>query len=201
MICAVVGQSARLYDAGLAALADAIRTNYNVPVSWAAPFHVLIPYATAMWWLASCTACFMTGRRADQVLPASAEAFGDLRSGLGKDGGGQVEQQRAVQGRGQLGGQDVQVGGAEAHLPEQEPDVFPRHGRLRSGWYPLPAVQCGACDIAVPDQEVDPGPAVGDQPVRFDLKYGMPGLTHDQLMANIELYGRQVIPRVCELLS
>jgi alkanesulfonate monooxygenase SsuD/methylene tetrahydromethanopterin reductase-like flavin-dependent oxidoreductase (luciferase family) len=36
---------------------------------------------------------------------------------------------------------------------------------------------------------------------RFDLKYGMPGLTHDQLMANIELYGRQVIPRVRELLS
>ena len=36
---------------------------------------------------------------------------------------------------------------------------------------------------------------------RFDLKYGMPGLTHDQLMSNIELYGRQVIPRVRELLS
>ena len=25
---------------------------------------------------------------------------------------------------------------------------------------------------------------------RFDLKYGMPGLTHDQLMTNIELYGQ-----------
>ena len=36
---------------------------------------------------------------------------------------------------------------------------------------------------------------------RFDLKYGMPGLTHDQLMTNIELYGRRVIPRVRELLS
>jgi alkanesulfonate monooxygenase SsuD/methylene tetrahydromethanopterin reductase-like flavin-dependent oxidoreductase (luciferase family) len=36
---------------------------------------------------------------------------------------------------------------------------------------------------------------------RFDLKYGMPGLTHDQLMTNIELYGGQVIPRVRELLS
>ena len=36
---------------------------------------------------------------------------------------------------------------------------------------------------------------------RFDLKYGMPGLTHDQLMTNIELYGSQVIPRVRELLS
>ena len=36
---------------------------------------------------------------------------------------------------------------------------------------------------------------------RFDLKYGMPGLTQDQLMTNIELYGRQVIPRVRELLS
>jgi hypothetical protein len=29
----------------------------------------------------------------------------------------------------------------------------------------------------------------------------MPGLTHDQLMTNIELYGRQVIPRVRELLG
>ena len=36
---------------------------------------------------------------------------------------------------------------------------------------------------------------------RFDLKYGMPGLTHDQLMTCIELYGRQVIPRVRELLG
>ena len=185
--------------------------------------------------------------------------------------------------------------------------MFPRHGRLRSGWYPLPAVQCGACDLAVPDQEVDPGAAIGDQAVqrrgarakrrgpartcswksrssssssawkiparvpnraehrslaqacafgqpvhgqlagplpgdhlarrdqqkppvaggvgalyvgspetvaqkiatnlralgatRFELKYGMPGLTHDQLMTNTELYGRQVVPRVRELLS
>jgi hypothetical protein len=29
----------------------------------------------------------------------------------------------------------------------------------------------------------------------------MPGLTHDQLMTNIELYGHQVIPRVRDLLS
>jgi probable LLM family oxidoreductase len=36
---------------------------------------------------------------------------------------------------------------------------------------------------------------------RFDLKYGMPGMTHDQLMSNIDLYGRQVIPRVRELLA
>jgi alkanesulfonate monooxygenase SsuD/methylene tetrahydromethanopterin reductase-like flavin-dependent oxidoreductase (luciferase family) len=36
---------------------------------------------------------------------------------------------------------------------------------------------------------------------RFDLKYGMPGLTHDQLMTNIGLYGTEVIPRVRELLS
>lgn len=36
---------------------------------------------------------------------------------------------------------------------------------------------------------------------RFDLKYGMPGLTHDQLMTNIDLYGRRVIPRVRELLG
>lgn len=36
---------------------------------------------------------------------------------------------------------------------------------------------------------------------RFDQKYGMPGLTHDQLMTNIDLYGRRVIPRVRELLG
>ena len=42
-------------------------------------------------------------------------------------------------------------------------------------------------------------PALGA--TRFDLKYGMPGLTHDQLMTNIDLYGRQVIPRVRELLG
>jgi hypothetical protein len=29
----------------------------------------------------------------------------------------------------------------------------------------------------------------------------MPGMTHDQLMSNIDLYGHQVIPRVRELLS
>jgi alkanesulfonate monooxygenase SsuD/methylene tetrahydromethanopterin reductase-like flavin-dependent oxidoreductase (luciferase family) len=34
---------------------------------------------------------------------------------------------------------------------------------------------------------------------RFDLKFGMPGLTQETLMRNIELYGTQVIPRVREL--
>jgi hypothetical protein len=29
----------------------------------------------------------------------------------------------------------------------------------------------------------------------------MPGLTHEQLITNIELYGHQVIPRVRELLG
>jgi probable LLM family oxidoreductase len=35
---------------------------------------------------------------------------------------------------------------------------------------------------------------------RFDLKYGMGGLSHETLMTNIELYGTQVVPRVRELL-
>jgi probable LLM family oxidoreductase len=35
---------------------------------------------------------------------------------------------------------------------------------------------------------------------RFDLKYGMGGLSHETLMRNIELYGTKVIPRVRELL-
>jgi probable LLM family oxidoreductase len=36
---------------------------------------------------------------------------------------------------------------------------------------------------------------------RFDLKYGMGGLSHEALMTNIELYGTQVIPRVRQLLT
>jgi probable LLM family oxidoreductase len=36
---------------------------------------------------------------------------------------------------------------------------------------------------------------------RFDLKYGMGGLSHQALMATIELYGTQVIPRVRELVT
>jgi hypothetical protein len=36
---------------------------------------------------------------------------------------------------------------------------------------------------------------------RFDLKYGMPGLIHDQLMTNIQLFGHQVIPRARDLLT
>jgi probable LLM family oxidoreductase len=36
---------------------------------------------------------------------------------------------------------------------------------------------------------------------RFDLKYGMGGLSHEALMTNIELYGTEVIPRVRKLLA
>jgi probable LLM family oxidoreductase len=36
---------------------------------------------------------------------------------------------------------------------------------------------------------------------RFDLKYGAGGLSHETQMTNIELYGRQVIPRVRELMK
>jgi alkanesulfonate monooxygenase SsuD/methylene tetrahydromethanopterin reductase-like flavin-dependent oxidoreductase (luciferase family) len=36
---------------------------------------------------------------------------------------------------------------------------------------------------------------------RFDLKYGSGRLAHEALMTSIELYGREVIPRVRELLS
>ena len=36
---------------------------------------------------------------------------------------------------------------------------------------------------------------------RFDLKYGMPGRTHESLMRNIELYGQRVAPRVRELVA
>ncbi|MGW6928714.1 LLM class flavin-dependent oxidoreductase [Lentzea sp. NPDC054927] len=36
---------------------------------------------------------------------------------------------------------------------------------------------------------------------RFDLKYGIGGLSHESLMRTIELYGTEVVPRVRELLS
>ncbi len=36
---------------------------------------------------------------------------------------------------------------------------------------------------------------------RFDLKYGMGGLSHETLLKNIELYGTVVVPRVHELLA
>jgi alkanesulfonate monooxygenase SsuD/methylene tetrahydromethanopterin reductase-like flavin-dependent oxidoreductase (luciferase family) len=36
---------------------------------------------------------------------------------------------------------------------------------------------------------------------RFDLKYGIGGLSHDKLMTNIELFGTKVTPRVRELLA
>ena len=41
-------------------------------------------------------------------------------------------------------------------------------------------------------------PALGA--TRFDLKYGMGGLSHEALMKNIELYATLVIPRVRALL-
>src|SRR5260370_33538569 len=41
-------------------------------------------------------------------------------------------------------------------------------------------------------------PALGA--TRFDLKYGMGGLSHQALMTTIELYGTQVVPRVRDLL-
>ena len=36
---------------------------------------------------------------------------------------------------------------------------------------------------------------------RFDLKYSSGPLPHDRMLKSIELYGRQVIPRVRELLA
>jgi hypothetical protein len=36
---------------------------------------------------------------------------------------------------------------------------------------------------------------------RFDMKYSAGTLGHDKLMRSIELYGREVIPRVRELVA
>jgi GntR family transcriptional regulator / MocR family aminotransferase len=100
-----------------------------------------------------------------QVLPASGDPFGGLRAS-GEVGGGQVEQQGSVEGGGELDGQHVDVGIAEVHLPEQAPDVRLGHGGLRTGWYGLVAVEGGASDVAVRDQEAGPGLTVGNQAVQ-----------------------------------
>ena len=36
---------------------------------------------------------------------------------------------------------------------------------------------------------------------RFDLKYGIPGMTDESLLTAIRLYGEEVVPRVRELLA
>jgi len=36
---------------------------------------------------------------------------------------------------------------------------------------------------------------------RFDLKFGLPGMTQEELMTTIDLYGRLVIPRVRDLVD
>ena len=100
----------------------------------------------------------------NQVLPAVRDPFGGLGGG-GEVGRGEVEQQGAVQGGSELEGQHVEVGATEVHLPQQDPDVHLGPGTLRSGWDGLVAVQGGAGDVAVADQEAGPGPAVCDQAV------------------------------------
>src|SRR5437588_3375801 len=102
----------------------------------------------------------------DEVLPAQREPLLDLAGDSGEVSGRQVEQERAVQGGGELDGQHVEVGRADVDLPQQDPDVDPGQGRFGSGWYGLVAVQGGTGDVAVPDQESDPGLAVGDQAVQ-----------------------------------
>jgi len=67
--------------------------------------------------------------------------------------------------------------------------MLPDGGRVPRGHGSVPFDHQGA---PCPDEAAE---------LRFDLKYGLPGLTHDQLMTNIELDGHQVIPRVRELLS
>jgi hypothetical protein len=63
---------------------------------------------------------------------------------------------------------------------------------------PQGALHVGSPEI-VAQKIADTLTAIGA--TRFDLKYGMGGLSHRALMANIELYGTQVIPRVRELLA
>jgi hypothetical protein len=61
----------------------------------------------------------------------------------------------------------------------------------------MPASSTAASEAARdPDEGSRPFPLVFG---RFDLKYAMGGLSHRALVANIELYGTRVVPRVREL--
>src|ERR1700716_3970060 len=102
----------------------------------------------------------------DEGLPAPCDPLLDLMGGCGEIGRRQVEQERAVQGGGELHGEDVDVSGAEIYLPEQRSDVYPGEGRLWTGGYGLAAVQGSAGDLAVCEQEADSSAAVGDQTVQ-----------------------------------
>jgi hypothetical protein len=60
-------------------------------------------------------------------------------------------------------------------------------GEHHTGEFPMPAGDVALAAIAARTERIRLGSAV--------TKFGMPGLTHDQLMTNIELYGHEVIPR------
>jgi probable LLM family oxidoreductase len=88
-------------------------------------------------------------------------------------------------------------------------DVFRRIGKTRGFATPTKdqflheAGPNGALYIGSPEtvaQKIAANlPALGA--TRFDLKYGMGGLSHEVLMKNIELYATQVIPRVRALVA
>jgi probable LLM family oxidoreductase len=87
-------------------------------------------------------------------------------------------------------------------------DVMTRIGRER-GWPPLTRARYDA-EIAHGALYVGSPATVADKIARtvrllkvdrFDLKYSNGTLPHERLMTNIELYGREVIPRVRERLA
>ena len=69
-------------------------------------------------------------------------------------------------------------------------------GRRVAGGNPCPARKCDSQDDFPAELR-----AVTLGANRFDLKYGMGGLSHQALLTNIELYGSQVVPQVRELLA
>jgi len=67
--------------------------------------------------------CSGTADTSHEVLPTVGQLLLGMPGGAIEIGCRQVEQERAVQGRGELDGQQVEVGGAEVDLLQEYPDM------------------------------------------------------------------------------
>jgi len=98
---------------------------------------------------------------------------------------------------------------------EAREELYPHWSAMRDrigaerGWPPTTRAEfereiaTGSLYVGTPDtvarRIADTARALGVS--RFDMKYSAGTLSHEKLMRSIELYGREVIPRVRELLT